>query len=79
MVGNRESSGGYHGVRLVCVTKSGGRYHKLSEGRRLKDAACGGFDSTRLIQISREKAEERGYTPCKNCYQDTASSQEGDR
>lgn len=58
-------------LELVCITKGGDRYHKIPEGRRLKNAACGGFDQLSLIAISPEKAEERGYSPCKNCYQDT--------
>lgn len=61
--------------RLVCVTKSGKKYHRIPEGKRLKNAACGGFDQTNLIQISESKAIERGYGECENCYSGTESEQ----
>lgn len=55
--------------RDVVVTPYGSRYHRipLRETARMKDAACGGFNSTTLSKIPESEAIEQGYTACINC------------
>lgn len=55
--------------RDVVITPNGTRYHRIphSDTARVKDAACGGFNQTKLETVDQSEAEARGYTACRTC------------
>ena len=45
---------------MVWIAGSGKKYHRKSD--------CGNMNPDNAIQMTREEAESKGYTPCKKCY-----------
>lgn len=54
-------------TRMVVATPYGRRYHRLTDGKRPKHAACGGFVQTNLFRLPQSEAVEQGYSACQNC------------
>jgi len=52
----------------VLVMEQGNCYHKIVQKDSNKPTKCKTFFSKQCVVLSKEKAEEKGYTKCKSCY-----------